>query len=159
MVELIYALIFCIIIVCLYKKDKSKINDIKKTTFKISSKLIPYVIGILLIASIIDVYMPKEIIRSYLGKENGIVAIIIAAILGSIFEGPTIIAFVLGANFINYGASVGAATAFIASFSMVGLVSLPLEIKELGRIFAVTRLIVTLFFTIIVGCLVEIMIW
>ncbi len=153
MVELIYLVIIFIFSVYLFRKDKSKL----KTAFigfkNVTFSLISYVLGIILIASIIQACIPKEVIVSVLGKDNGLIAPILAALFGCIFEGPTVIAFVLGATLLSGGASIAAVGAFISSFSMVGLVAIPLEKKELGLLFTAVRFVVTLLASIIIGYL------
>lgn len=158
MVELIYLVIIVIFSVYLYIKDKNKLKIASVGFKKVTFSLTPYVLGIILIASIIQVCIPKEVIASVLGKDNGLIAPILAAILGSIFEGPTIIAFVLGASLLSSGASIAAVGAFISSFSMVGLVAIPLEKKELGIIFTAVRFVVTLLSSILIGSLMGVLI-
>lgn len=158
MIELIYLTIIIIFSVYLYIKDKSKLKVASIGFKKVTFSLTPYVLGIILIASIIQVCIPKETIVSVLGKDNGLIAPILAAIFGSIFEGPTIIAFVLGASLLSSGASIAAVGAFISSFSMVGLIAIPLEKKELGTIFTSVRFVVTLVSSILIGSLMGVLI-
>lgn len=85
MIELIYLTIIIIFSVYLYIKDKSKLKVASVGFKKVTFSLTPYVLGIILIASIIQVCIPKETIVSVLGKDNGLIAPILAAIFGSIF--------------------------------------------------------------------------
>lgn len=151
MVELIYLFIILIFVVVFYKKDKVKLNMALVGFKKVSLSLTPYVLAIILISSIIEVCVPQDVILSLLGNEKPILAPILAALLGAVFEGPTVIAFVLGASLLVSGASISAVGAFISSFSMVGLIGLSLEKKELGMTFTMVRFIVTLIFSILIG--------
>ncbi|MVX65018.1 permease [Clostridium chromiireducens] len=158
MVELTYLAIIIIFSVYLYINDKDKLKVAGVGFGKVTSSLTPYVFGIILIASIIQVCIPKELIVSLLGKDSGLIAPILAAVFGSVFEGPTIIAFVLGASLLVSGASIAAVGAFISSFSMVGLVAIPLEKKELGITFTVVRFVITLSASILIGYLIGVII-
>lgn len=158
MVELIYLTIIIIFSVYLYVKDKNKLKIAGVGFKKVTFSLTPYVLGIILIASIIQVCVPQNTIVSLLGKDNGLLAPILAALFGCIFEGPTIIAFVLGASLLSSGASIAAVGAFISAFSMVGLVGFPLEKKELGTKFTSVRFIVTLVGSIFIGYLMGVLI-
>lgn len=151
MAELIYLALIIIFTIYFYLKDRNKLNSAAKFSKKMILGLTPYVIAILLVASIINTYVSKELIASVLGKNNGILAPIIAALCGAIFEGPTVVAFVLGASLLFSGASISAVGAFISSFSMVGLVAISLEKKELGIVFAATRFLVTLITSVFIG--------
>lgn len=158
MVELIYLVIIIIFSIYLYIKDRSKLKIAAVGFKKVTFSLTPYVVAIVLIASIIQVCVPREVIVSLLGKGNGLVAPILAAAFGSFFEGPTIIAFVLGASLLASGASIAAVGAFISSFSMVGLVAVPLEKKELGLTFTIIRFVITLSASILIGYLMGVII-
>lgn len=153
MVELIYLLFILLFAAYFYKRDKSKLKMAGVGFKKVTISLTPYVLGIILIASIIQVLIPKQVIVSLLGQDSGLMGPLLAAVFGCIFEGPTIIAFVLGGSLLASGASIAAVGAFISSFSMVGLVSLPLEKKELGIIFAGTRFVVTVGASVLIGYL------
>ena len=45
---------------------------------------------------------------------------------------PSLIAFPLAASLLEGGAAVGTVAGFIASLTMIGVVSLPVEVRELG---------------------------
>lgn len=151
MVELLYLFIILGFILYFYKKDKSKLKIASVGFKKVSLNLTPYVLGIILVSSIIEVCVPQELILSLLGDNNPIFAPILATLLGCIFEGPTVIAFVLGASLLSNGASIASIGAFIASFSMVGLVGFSLEKNELGITFTTVRFVTTLIFSALIG--------
>ena len=153
MVELIYLVIIFIFSIYLHKKDKSKLRTAFKGFKNVTFSLISYVLGIILIASIIQTCIPKEVIVSILGKDNRLIAPILAALFGGIIQAPTVIAVVLGATLLSSGASIAAVGAFISSFSMVGLIAIPLEKKELGVLFTTVRFVVTLLASILIGYL------
>ncbi|SFR87833.1 permease [Anaeromicropila populeti] len=151
MVELIYLLLIIFFTIIVFVKDKNKLKIVGKGFKHVTLSFTPYVLAIILIASIIQVCVPQNIITRYLGEDNQIIAPVIAAFFGAIFDGPTIVAFVLGASLLESGASITAIIAFISSFSMVGLIAFPLEKKELGIRFTLVRFIVTVVFTVIIG--------
>lgn len=150
-VELIYLLIIIGLTVFVAQKDKTKIKVICNDFITVTKKSISYVLFIIIIAACIQVFIPTDIIIKYLGKENVFFAPVLAALFASIIEGPTIIAFILGYSLLSSGASVSAVVAFISSFSMVGLVAVPLESRELGKQFSYIRLGYTLIISILLG--------
>lgn len=52
---------------------------------------------------------------------------------------PSLIAFPLAASLLKNGASITAVAAFITTLTMIGTITLPLEIKELGKKVALLR--------------------
>jgi|GEM_PF-6873043 len=158
MVELVYLTLLLIFTGYFYFNDRKKLTDVGIYSKKITVSLTPYVLAIMLTASIVNAYISKDSIALVLGENNGILSPIVAALFGSFFEGPTVIAFVLGASLLLNGASTAAVGAFISSFSMVGLVAISLEKKELGSIFTITRFIMTLTMAVVIGCIMGVVI-
>ncbi|MDD3414898.1 MAG: hypothetical protein PHY47_12970 [Lachnospiraceae bacterium] len=110
-----------------------------------------YVLSIVMIASIFQVVIPTPVISKVLGEQNGLLAPLIATLVAAIFEGPTIVAFVIAAGLLNSATSVSAAVAFISSFSMIGIYSIPLEQSELGKKLPIIRFGLTFVGCIIIG--------
>ena len=52
---------------------------------------------------------------------------------------PALLSFPLAASLLEEGASVSVVTAFIITLTMIGTITLPIEIKELGRELALLR--------------------
>lgn len=157
-VELIYLLIIITLTYIVSQKDKTKIKVVYNDFLKVTKKSISYVLFIIVIAACIQVFIPTDIIIKYLGNENRFLAPVLTALFASIIEGPTIIAFILGYSLLSSGASVSAVIAFISSFSMVGLIAVPLESKELGKQFSYLRLVYTLIISVILGIVSEVII-
>lgn len=150
MVELIYFVIIAALSIRLLKKDKQGLKTVAKDFWGVTKRYFFYVLFIILAASIMQECIPKEVIVKYLG-EGKLYSPILAALVASIFEGPTIIAFVLGETLLSKGAGIASTIAFISAFSMVGIYSVPLEQKELGKVFPIVRLVVTMIFAVIIG--------
>lgn len=117
-------------------------------TFRIS---IPMIIGILLLISLMN-----PIISNYYGvifTGNYFLDPILGAITGSIAFGIPITAYVVGGKLLDSGVSLLAVTAFIMAWTTVGLAMLPLEIKFLGKKFAITRNVLNFFLAIFIAVL------
>jgi uncharacterized membrane protein YraQ (UPF0718 family) len=117
--------------------------------------MMPYVIIIILFIGIMLGFLPKEIIIQYLGESSGFSGVIFAGIVGAILYVPALVSFPLVASLIESGASLMVAAAFITTLTMVGFVTLPLEIKELGKKLAILRnlfsFIIALIIAVIMG--------
>lgn len=151
MVELLYLFIILILFVVFYNKKRETLPMIKKDFIGTLKRYLLYVLSIVMIASIIQVVIPAPVISKVLGEQNGLLAPLIATLVAAIFEGPTIVAFVIAAGLLNSATSVSAAVAFISSFSMIGIYSIPLEQSELGKKLPIIRFVVTFVGCIIIG--------
>jgi uncharacterized membrane protein YraQ (UPF0718 family) len=99
---------------------------------KMLLKLLPPFITIIILVSVFLAVVPQETLVKYLGKESGVVGMVIAALLGSIALIPGFIAYPLGAMLLGNGVSYKVIAVFITTLMMVGILTLPLEIKYFG---------------------------
>ena len=94
-------------------------------------------IGILLLISVLNPLFQKFYPIIFTG--NYLIDPLIGAIAGSISFGIPIVSYVTGGELLKQGVSLLAITAFILSWSSVGIMMLPLEISILGKKFAIAR--------------------
>lgn len=97
------------------------------------------IIGIIFLIGLVLTFVPPESIEKVLGSDNTLMATVTAAIAGSVTLIPAFVAFPLVGSFIDIGASIVPAVAFLTTLTMVGVVTFPLEKKEFGTKFAVIR--------------------
>jgi len=83
--------------------------------------------------------LTPETISKLVGAEAGIMATLIAAAVGAITLIPSLVAFPLAGSLLRSGATVMTISAFITSLVMVGMVTAPMEVKELGKRFTLLR--------------------
>ena len=77
-----------------------------------------------------------------------------AAAIGCITLIPGFIAFPLAASLWDAGAGYAQIAIFISTLMMVGIATLPLEIKYFGRNTAVKRNVLSLIFAVITSCVI-----
>ena len=77
-----------------------------------------------------------------------------AALLGTISMIPNLIALPLAGSLINSGASYTTIAAFLTTLTMVGIVTMPLEIKLLGKKITFWRNLLAFFFAIIIALII-----
>lgn len=95
-------------------------------------KLLPSFLSIIILVSVFLGLIPQETLIAYLGKESGMLGMAIAALLGSIALIPGFIAYPLGAMLLRNGVSYAVIAVFITTLMMVGVLTLPIEIKYFG---------------------------
>jgi uncharacterized membrane protein YraQ (UPF0718 family) len=145
----------CIIFVALsFAFDRKKtLMGIKKGWNMLKNILIPF-INILIIVSIVLYLIPTSIISQYLGSESGVFGIIIAAVIGSITLIPGFISYPIAQGLIEQGASYTIVATLMTTLMMVGIVTLPLEIRYFGKSVAITRNGLNFIAAIIIGLIV-----
>jgi uncharacterized membrane protein YraQ (UPF0718 family) len=99
----------------------------------------PMVLAIIILIGLLLGFVPPERISSLLGGESGIGGVLLATGLGAIMFVPALISFPLASSLLLEGASVSSVAAFITSLTMIGTVTLPIEIRELGWRFTLLR--------------------
>ncbi|WP_135389033.1 permease [Methanolobus halotolerans] len=108
-------------------------QQIPLPTYYLQSLLLIVFIGLLL------GFIPPAQVSMFIGEQSGIGDVLLVAVMGSFLHIPALIAFPLIASLLNAGATVATAAAFITTLTMVGMVTLPLEIREMGRKMALLR--------------------
>lgn len=134
-------------------RDRNKTAVAMKVTWNASKRLIPAILAVILVIGLFLGFMPPNWISKTLGSSGGFLGVVIAAFLGSILFIPAVLAFPMGASLLQSGASVMSVAAFITTLTMVGFVFIPIEVKELGKRFALLRNGLSLVAAIIIAVL------
>lgn len=102
-------------------------------------KILPMALAVVVLVGLLLGFVPEGLISRTIGRGSGLIGILIAAAVGAVLYIPSIVAFPLAGSLVNHGASVGAVAAFITALTMVGLVTLSLEVELLGKGLALSR--------------------
>ena len=138
-------------------KDKEKA---KKAFVKALVKfinLLPMMIVIIVLIGLIFGFIPPELIKNYLGSNDNIFQVIAAAIFGAITLIPSLVALPLAGSLLEAGASYTPIAAFITTLTMVGFVTLPIELKELGKKITILRNIFAFVFAIVISLVIGVL--
>ncbi len=114
-------------------KDRKKSKQALRNAGKMALKMVPGLLSIVLFIGILLALLTPQIISHYLGPETGIWASAAGAIIGAVAMFPSIMAFPLAGSFYQSGASIGVVSVFISTLVMVGFVTAPAEIQQLGK--------------------------
>jgi uncharacterized membrane protein YraQ (UPF0718 family) len=115
--------------------------------------LFPF-LNILILVSLLLYFIPPNVISKYLGANSGVLGFTIAALVGSITLIPGFISYPIAAGLISQGASYAVVATFMTTLMMVGVVTLPLEIRYFGKRVAITRNVLNFVAAIIIGLVV-----
>lgn len=120
-------------------KSKEKTKKAFKVAGKALLKSAPSLLTVLGIVGLTLGILTPETISKLVGSEAGFTATILASIIGAITLIPSLIAFPLAGSLLRSGATVMTISAFVTTLVMVGVVTAPMEIKELGKKFTLLR--------------------
>lgn len=114
-------------------KDRRKTVMSLKRAWKMFLTVLPQFVGILLLVGLLLTVLTPETIRQIIGQDSGFAGMLITALTGAIAFIPVIIAFPIAAELLKNGAGIAQMAVFVSTLTMVGFVTLPMEIKFLGK--------------------------
>lgn len=97
---------------------------------------------IFILLGLLDVWVPRETMMTYMGDHSGIKGIFLAFFIGSAAAGPLYGAFPIAAVFMKKGVKFSNVLIFIGAWSTTKIPMFLFELSSLGARFAVTRLLV-----------------
>ncbi|SEF64699.1 Predicted permease [Caloramator fervidus] len=146
----LYILTFLLLILS-YLKDKQKTQKALLKAWKSFENILPEFLGVLMLVGILLAVLNPQIISKIIGKESGILGVILAAIVGSITLIPGFVAFPTAAMLLKSGAGYTQIAAFVSTLMMVGVVTMPVEIKYFGKKITILRNLLAFIFSFIVA--------
>lgn len=132
-------------------RDGGKARQAVRVASKSFLGILPSMLAIVGLIGLLLGLVPPELISRYLGQSAGWSATVAAALIGAVMYIPSLVAFPLAASLLRVGASVATIAAFITSLVMVGTVTLPLEIRHLGKRIALSRNLLSLLFAFLIA--------
>lgn len=134
-----------------FAKSKEKTKKSLKKAVKSFENILPQFLSIILIIGIMLSVVDTATITKLFGDNSGMVGVMLFAIIGAITLIPGFVAFPLAAALLHSGAGVMQIAAFVSSLMMVGIVTLPLEVKVFGKKVAIVRNVSAFIFSICVA--------
>ena len=134
-----------------YVKDKKKTKMAIKKAWKAFENILPEFLVVILFVGILIAVINPEIISKMIGSDSGWLGVILASIIGSITLIPGFVAFPTAAMLLESGAGYMQIGAFISTLMMVGVVTLPVEMKYFGKKIAFMRNILAFIFSFFVA--------
>jgi len=116
-----------------FVKDRKKTVQSIKMAGKSFIKIIPMMLVIVIFIGLLLGFVSPSQLSKFIGEQSGIGGILFVGVIGAVMHIPALISFPLAASLLENGASISAVAAFITTLTMIGISTLPLEIKELGK--------------------------
>ena len=134
-----------------YQKGQGEHITGMKSALSMIIQILPLLFFALIIAGLVQVLLPHELLSKWIGKESGFRGIIIGTIAGGLSPGGPYVSLPIVAGLLRSGASVGTMVAFLTGWSLWAVSRLPMEVGILGWKFTLIRLATTFFFPPISG--------
>ena len=147
---ILYA-VTAVLLLLSFLKDKNKTRMSLKKAWKAFENILPQFLSILILIGIMLAVLSPEVISSLIGKQSGWFGMILAAAIGSITLIPGFIAFPLASALLKSGAGFMQIAVFISTLMMVGIVTIPVEIKYFGKKATILRNALAFAFSFVVA--------
>ncbi len=144
------ALAAIFLVIGYYKGQGQHLTGIK-SAMNMTVQILPLLIFALIVAGMVQVLLPQELISKWIGAESGIRGILIGTVAGALAPGGPYVSLPVAAGLLRSGAGVGTMVAFLTGWSLWAVSRLPMEVGILGWKFTLIRLASTFFFPPIAG--------
>ncbi len=139
-----------------YWKDPSLPLLGAKTGFKLIWFILPRLVPALILAGMLQVLIPQEVVARYFGQKSGMRAIILASVAGLLTPGGPMVSVPLLVVLANSGMALGPLVANMTSWSLFGIQRIiAWEAPLMGWHFVMVRAVSSLAFPILAGWLVK----
>lgn len=129
-------------IIMFVTKPSMGVTSIKNSAYYIKEMLMIMPV-IFILTALLDIWIAKEKISKYLGKESKVKGIILSFVLGSISAGPIYAAFPMCVMLHKKGASIRNLVIILSSWAVIKVPMLLNEVKFLGIKFMAIRWVLT----------------
>ena len=161
--NLIEGIILLAVVLVLYavyfvKGDKGKLKDASKKSVKMFIQNSIRLFAIFTIIAILEKFLSPKAVSTFLLKFSGFNGIIVGALAGAVMMSPAATSYPLGQYLLSHNASVSLVSAFLLTWVGIGVVSIPLEFKSLGKKFTLLRNSFTFIAAILIALLMGVLI-
>ncbi|WP_346884116.1 permease [Clostridium sp. UBA4395] len=132
-------------------KNKKKTKMALKKAWKSFENILPQFLGIIMIIGVLLAVLNPEVISKIIGGNSGWFGVIISAIVGAITLIPGFVAFPTASMLLQNGAGYMQIGAFISTLMMVGVITIPVEVKYFGKKLTILRNVLAFIFSFIVA--------
>lgn len=147
-------LIAIVLLIVSFVKSKGKTKKALLKAWNSLKNILPMLLGIILLVGLMLSILDANLISKIIGNESGFYGVMLASVVGSITLIPGFIAFPTAALLLNGGAGYVQIAAFVQTLMMVGILTLPMEIKYFNKKVAILRNILSFVLSIGVAYLI-----
>jgi uncharacterized membrane protein YraQ (UPF0718 family) len=117
--------------------------------------MVVILIPVAVLMGLFEVWVPKQLIGKYLGRESGWKGVLLALLFGTAPTGPLYVAFPIAAMLLKKGASPLNVIILLDAWAAIKIPQLLIEARFLGPSFMLVRLALTVPSAILMGWLIQ----
>ena len=148
---LVMAVLAIVLVFVAYQKGGGEHIAGLKLTRDLLIQITPLLIFAFIVAGMVQVLIPQELLSKWVGMESGMRGILVGTLGGAVTPGGPFVTLPVAAGLLKSGASIGTMVAFVTSWSLWAVFRLPMEIGIMGWEFTLARIACTFFFPPIAG--------
>lgn len=152
-IGMIYLILALILLIVSALKDMQKTKKALKVTGKIALTVFPVLFLIFILMGVVEAFISKEAIATWLGSGSGALSVLIGEVVGCFALIQPAAVFPFAGYLHDSGANYGAVLGFVMAAILIGVSTLPLELKLFGRRFTVVRNVLTFVCIFFIGVL------
>jgi uncharacterized membrane protein YraQ (UPF0718 family) len=153
---IIMAILATVLLAIGYSRGEGQHIQGLNSGLKMIVEILPLLLFAFVVAGMIQVLLPQELLSRWIGQESGLKGILIGTLAGGLTPGGPYVSLPVVAGLLKAGAGVGTLVAFLTAWSLWAVARLPMEIGILGWKFTFIRLACTFFFPPIAGYIAQI---
>lgn len=140
-----------ILLVISFVKNKRKTAMALKKAWKSFENILPQLLVVVLFVGVLLAVLNNDVIVRIIGEDSGWLGVLLAAVVGAVTMIPGFVAFPTAAMLLTGGAGYMQIGAFISTLMMVGVVTIPVEVKYFGKKLTALRNILAFVFSFVVA--------
>ena len=114
--------------------------------------VLPRLVAAFLLAGFVEVLMPRDLIRKWIGDKSGLKGVLIASLAGALTPGGPIASFPLIAALYKLGADFGPLVAYLTAWELIAVQRMVVwEIPFMGTRFVLFRVLVSFLLPVLAG--------
>jgi len=137
--------------VAAYRKGEGALGQGVIGAARMFVSLAPLLVLAFVLAGLIQVALPPELVTSWLGEKSGFRGIVVGTVAGALITGGPYVSFPIIAAIFESGAGVGTTVALISGWAMLGLGQFPFEVSLIGPRFTLVRVTTVFFVPFVAG--------
>lgn len=122
-----------LLLVLSFVKDRKKTKMSLKKAWKAFENILPEFLVVILFVGVLLAALNTDVISKIIGSDSGWLGVTLSAMVGAITLIPGFVAFPMAAMLLEGGAGYMQIGAFVSTLMMVGIVTMPVEIKYFGK--------------------------
>lgn len=144
------SLAFVLLLMGYFKGGDQHLSGLR-VSLSLLIQILPLLFFAFIVAGMVQVLIPKEIISRWIGDEAGLKGILLGTVAGGLTPGGPYVSLPIVAGLLHSGASVGTLIAYLTGWSLWAVARLPMEVGILGWKLTVIRFASTFFFPPVAG--------